>query len=316
MVNNELINILKDRTPQGKNAVDLLMDIIPISKEAAYRRLRGDIPFSLEDAISICKKLNISLDLLAGTGQEGTYAFHLDAVFSENPIREYSNMLLGVVNSVRYMGQDPECLSLTAEKMLPGKFILKYDSLSKIYIYVLLYQLFSHSVPNEFSGLNIPDSIFPLHKEIADVMHTVNSVSVIDKRVVIDFIEIVKYFHLLGVISKKEIDQIKQDMHLMLNDLEQCASTGRSFHGKKMDLYICNVSFDCTYTYIEGAGYKAGSVGVYCINHISSMNPGICDTHKRWINSLIRFSYLISASGELQRNRFFQEQRTHIDSMF
>ena len=85
-MNAELINILKKRTSEKQNTVDLLMDIVSIGKEAAYRRLRGEIPFTLEEAVSICSRLNVSLDVLAGTKQEDIYAFYSNAVFSNKPM--------------------------------------------------------------------------------------------------------------------------------------------------------------------------------------------------------------------------------------
>lgn len=316
LINDELIKALKIHTPEKENTVDLLMNITPLGREAAYRRLRGEIPFTLSEAAVICKEFNLSLDLLIGSSQKDTHAFHLNAIFGEKPMDEYALMLTGVYNQVKYMIEnEPHTFSYRAYRGLPQEFMYKYDSLSKIYIYILIYQLYLQSSPKGLFEIQIPDKIFSLHKSTASVMEKIDSILIMDKRIFVEYIEIVKYFYGLGIVSDEEIAEIKKDLHLMLNDLEKCAITGKTPSQKKLDVYISNISFDCTYTYLEGSDFQACSVGIYCINHLTCTKPSITQNHKLWIKSLIRFSTLISVSGELQRNDFFNKQRNFINTL-
>jgi len=316
LVNDDLINALKKNTPEKKNTVDLLLSIIPLGKEAAYRRLRGEIPFTLDEAIAVCRSLNMSLDLLIGTGQKDIYAFHLNAIFAKDPMEGYANMLKDILRGVKHiMEKDPDCFSYRAYKALPQEFVYRYDSLSRIYIYILFYQLYLHSTPKGLLDIEIPREIFELQMETSEIMQDVDSVLILDKRIFMDYIEIVCYFHGLGMISDDEIIKIKMDLHLMLDDMEKCATAGTSLHNNKLDIYISNISFDCTYSYLEGAGYNACSVGVYCLDHLTCERIPVSENHKSWIKSLVRFSTLISVSGELQRNEFFNHQRSFVDEM-
>ena len=56
-----------------------LSELLNIGKEATYRRLRGEVPFSLYEAIIISKRLGISLDSLAGSVYNRNLAFELKA---------------------------------------------------------------------------------------------------------------------------------------------------------------------------------------------------------------------------------------------
>lgn len=49
-LNTGLISAMKEKLPQGTNLANLLMDILYIGKEAVYRRLRGEVPFTLAEA--------------------------------------------------------------------------------------------------------------------------------------------------------------------------------------------------------------------------------------------------------------------------
>lgn len=315
-INDVLINALKKKTPEKDTTVNLLTDIIPISKEAAYRRLRGEIPFTLEEAITVCKSLNISLDMLIGIRHNDNYVFHLNAIFAKEPIQEYCKMLTDISKGVQYViNRDPEAISYRAYKSLPLEYVYKYKSLAKAYIYVLFYQLHLELTPKELQEIPIPDKIFSMQQEISQVMHNIDSMIILGKHVFLDYIEIIQYFQGLGTITEEEINQIKNDLLLMIDDLEHCATLGTTLNNKKLDMYISNISFDCNYTYLRGADYETCSVGVYCLDHISCLRPSVSKIHKVWIESLTRFSTLISVSGESVRNEFFHKQREYVNTM-
>lgn len=314
-ISRELINILKERSPEKGQAVNLLMDTIPMGKEAAYRRLRGEIPFSLEEAAAICRKLNVSLDALAGMKNSDIYGFYTNAIVSDDPMSGYNKMLRQIVDTIEYLKGVPGSISYRACAALPLEFVFKYDSLSQMYIRILFYQLYLLTTPKSLIDIEIPNEVDAAQKSVALVMQDIEGMLILDRHIFREFIEIVKYFHGLGMLTEEAVVQIKHDLHQLLNDLERCASTGLSLHGKKLDIYISQISFDCSYTYIEGGDVKACSVGVYCIDHLSSDNPQICERHKIWIKSLVRFSTLISVSGELQRNEYFTAQREVVDAM-
>ena len=61
-LNTGLVNAVREKLPSKENLANTLMDILYIGKEAIYRRLRGEVPFTLTEAAIISRKLGISLD--------------------------------------------------------------------------------------------------------------------------------------------------------------------------------------------------------------------------------------------------------------
>lgn len=61
-LNTSLIEAVKEKLPLKENLANLLIDTLYIGKEAIYRRLRGEVPFTLEEAALISRKLGVSLD--------------------------------------------------------------------------------------------------------------------------------------------------------------------------------------------------------------------------------------------------------------
>ena len=57
-----LIRAMKDKMPGGNNLASALTEILCIGKEAVYRRLRGEVAFTFNEAAVISRELGISLD--------------------------------------------------------------------------------------------------------------------------------------------------------------------------------------------------------------------------------------------------------------
>ena len=60
-LNTSLIEAVKEKLPLKENLANLLIDTLYIGKEAIYRRLRGEVPFTLEEAALISRKLDNDL---------------------------------------------------------------------------------------------------------------------------------------------------------------------------------------------------------------------------------------------------------------
>ena len=92
-LNTGLIEAAKEKVPAGANLANTLMDILYIGKEAIYRRLRGEVPFTLAEAAVISRKLGISLDKMIGVSFSNNAVFDLNVVHHSNTFETYHDIL-------------------------------------------------------------------------------------------------------------------------------------------------------------------------------------------------------------------------------
>ena len=83
-LNNGLIKAMREHLPEETNLANYIMDIISIGKEAVYRRLRGEVPFTFYEVSLLSQSLGISLDQIVGTNRAGK---DYPAAVSEYPPR-------------------------------------------------------------------------------------------------------------------------------------------------------------------------------------------------------------------------------------
>ena len=111
MITNELniglIEAAKEKMPTGTNLANTLMDILYIGKEAIYRRLRGEVPFTLAEAAVISRKLGISLDKMIGVSFSNNAVFDLNVVHHTNTFETYHDILTKYVDAFDNIREDP-----------------------------------------------------------------------------------------------------------------------------------------------------------------------------------------------------------------
>ena len=58
---NELISTMRERIPQDMNLANTLADILCMGKEAVYRRLRGEVSFTI-DEVALLSQMKCVMD--------------------------------------------------------------------------------------------------------------------------------------------------------------------------------------------------------------------------------------------------------------
>lgn len=81
---NELISTMRERIPQDMNLANTLADILCMGKEAVYRRLRGEVSFTIDEVALLSQKLGISIDQIVGSHVSNKVTFDLNLLHASN----------------------------------------------------------------------------------------------------------------------------------------------------------------------------------------------------------------------------------------
>lgn len=90
-LNNGLIKAMREHLPEETNLANYIMDIISIGKEAVYRRLRGEVPFTFYEVSLLSQSLGISLDQIVGTNRAEGAVFNLNV--ADAPVISITTMI-------------------------------------------------------------------------------------------------------------------------------------------------------------------------------------------------------------------------------
>ncbi|MDD6209971.1 MAG: hypothetical protein PUB21_05130 [Bacteroidales bacterium] len=314
--NSELINAIKEKLPEGTNLANTLMDYLHLGKEATYRRLRGDVPFTLTEAATLSQKFGISLDKLAGAVSDTNAIFNLNLVQHDDPVETYYSIVKNYTELFTMLVEYPESELSTSSNIIPQTFYLKYDALSRFRLFKWMYQHEKIDCLKHYEDLELPSKLLEKQKEFVAISQLFKRTSYVwDKEIFPRIVTDIKYFSSIQLISEESVRILKDELFKLLDELEEIASKGKFTTENEIQIYISNINFEATYSYVETPHFHIALIRVFAINSITSRDEKIFHNLKEWIQSLKKFSTLVSQSGEIQRIQFFNAQRKIVDTL-
>ena len=313
--NTNLIEAMKEKLPLKGKLADMLMDTLYIGKEAVYRRLRGEVPFTLQEAALVSRKLGISLDKIIGISFKSNAMFDMNIVDYDDPFESYYNILYKYVRLINTLEDDPNSSLGTSSNIIPQTLYLKHDLLAKFRLFKWMYQN-KYIQCKSFEELELPQKLINIQKDYVDMTKHFHSIDYIwDSMIFQHLINDIQYFSSIYLISNEAKEDIKKELFLLTNELEDLATKGKTENGNTVRIYVSHINFEATYSYVETNNIQLSLIRVYSINSLTTMDNEIFCSLKEWIQSLKKFSTLISESGEMQRIQFFKQQREIIDTL-
>ena len=213
------------------------------------------------------------------------------------------------------MQDHPQSTMGTSSNIIPQTLYLKHDLLAKFRFFKWMYQN-KYIQCNNFDELEIPAKLLNIQKDYVDMTRHIHSRDYIwDSMIFQHLINDIQYFSDVHLISDEAKMQIKEELFLLTDELEELATRGKTKDGNTVRIYVSHINFEATYSYVETNSLQLSLIRVYSINSLTTLDHEIFHSLKEWIQSLKKFSTLISESGEMQRIHFFKQQREIIDTL-
>ena len=315
-LNNGLIKAMREHLPEETNLANYIMDIISIGKEAVYRRLRGEVPFTFYEVSLLSQSLGISLDQIVGTNRAEGAVFNLNVSNNMSQMESYHDILKRYHKLFTFAKEDPKSVLSAACNIVPFTFYSPYERLTKFRLCRWMHQNNGMKITASMSDIVVTEKILESQRKLMQECRQVPSTyTILDNNIFQSLVREIKYFAGLNMLSDDDIEVMKQELNRLLDEMEQISARGEYPNGNKVSLYLSNINFEATYTFLEKGSFQLCMFRLYAINYMDSQHPEICRAQKEWIQSLKRYSTLISQSGEIQRMIFFTKQREIVDTL-
>jgi len=316
-IHNRLLNAIKDKVPAGTNIANLLTDILYIGKEAAYRRLRCEVPFTLEDVATISKALSISIDSIIGHKDNNkSKPFQLKLTRRVDPeMGDYAQMeeFLYVLNLNR---NNPYREIGSSTNIFPQTIFLNNPYITKFYMLRWLYQWDGLDNVKCLDDIVISPKLTDIYKRYVEESMYINlTYYILDNQIFYYLINDIKCFAEVNFISKEDVVALKADLMKLIDRMEDLSNKGCHETGTKIQFYLSPINYETTYSYLQMDNFYLSRIKAFTLNATVSLDKDVFDRLKKWIESLKRLSVLITESGEIQRVQFFNEQRALVNTM-
>ena len=310
------VSELEKKIPKKTLLAKFISEALFIEKESAYRRLRGDVQFSFSEVMCIAKKLNISVDQIMEVVPMKSRPFYLKLTNFAEPeeidyqmAEEYNNVLKDIC-------MEPMTEIGVSSKIIPDRFHIQHEHLRKFYLFKWIYLYGSRDQLKNYKNSKTSDRMIHILEEMYYLYEQIKfTYYIFDKSLFKDFIEDIAYFKNIELIDYEEVVSLKEELLSVTEHIERLALDGVNEYGNRVDFYISNVSFETGITCLDSSKYTLTFLRTFSVHDIASLDAFTLQQAKIWLQSLKRTSTKISESGEIERKKFFNEQRRIIETL-
>ena len=312
----KFISVLHEKISHKGPLVNSIIEMLDIDKDAAYRRLRGEVSFTFTEICKIAKHLGISIDQIAGIDSilrkpcQIRIAKHVNT--SDIDYELFSDYL-EILKSVMY---NPDTKLMESGNMLPYYLFFDFDYFTR-FILFMWNQSSSYADAHPYHKIIIPEQLREIQKECCLCARHFNStIYVWDSTIFQRLTSNIKYFSNLHFINDEDVLLIKKELFEIIDFLENLTIQGKHKDtGKEISIFISETIFDTNYSVIKSKNLRLTFIKVFLLNASVSLDEDIYNETEAWIRSQKRMSTLITVSGEKIRTSFFETQRKIIDTL-
>lgn len=315
-LHEKFLEVLKEKIPERGKTASFLIDLLFIEKEAVYRRLRGEVPFTFAEIALITRKLNISLDSIlevVPTYRGQSYRLYGQDFFNLTEVD--LTMSRDYVASIRAASRNEYSEFGFAASIIPMHFSVRFQLIFRLYMLKWMYQFGGN--PNltlPYGKIEIEEKLREIHLQYLKEIETIKYTYFIWDELLIFYItNDIKYFNSIQLISNEEVALIKEELSSFLTYLERLSYTGKYDTGNAVEVYVSNLNFETTYSYLTSNNFALAMISTFTLSAGTSLEPEACENMRMWLHSLKRTSTLISTCSEIDRATFFRKQREYLD---
>ena len=309
-----IIENLKKHLADHHSLADFLMLHLNISSDSAYRRIRGETSFTVQELSVLSEKTGASPNELMGTGSNGIVPF-VPTLANELPYSYtgYLQQIAKQVNDVMAL-QDPQIIY--ASKDIPFFHCLLYPELA----------YFKHhfwtNIVMESDGIRVKpylpdqddDTIRHLQKDILKRYCSIQSSEIWNTESIngtlfqIDFYRNAGYFD-----NAAQIRTLYDKLAETLGHIEKEAALGKKYlPGTNYDIvadnfhmYYNQVTLSDNTILVSSSDIKIAVLNFGILSYLTCFDRGFCHSISRELDNLIRRSTKLSSGNMRHRSMFF-----------
>ena len=311
------MKIILARYPKKHQLAEALMDLLQIEHEAAYRRIRGDVTFSIHEIVKISSAWNISLDEITSISS-GKIPFQMQPINYIAPSEQELKFLQNVIKSINYLKDFPDTEFMDICNKLPRQLLAGFSYLSQFYLFKWMYQYVNGTKsPVPFSQIVISEEKCRLTADYYQAIKNVpNTNFIFDRMIFNHLVHEIQYFHSIMMISNKEKEVIKKDLYGLLDYLLEVTINGCYPETQnKVNFYISELNVDTNYSYTFTNLANICFIHVFDKFEIYTYDAETVKNFRTYMQLKKRTSNYISGMDEKSKIEFFNKQRQIIDSL-
>jgi transcriptional regulator with XRE-family HTH domain len=318
IINTTQINFIKkikDQLPPQFLLVNELADLLGLSNDSAYRRIRGETDLSIDELKKICAHFKVSLDDELDSASEAVTFSYKAIDHNDITLEKYLTAIHTDISKIEKFEQKD---IIYAAKDIPLFHHFQFPELAAFKIFFWMKSILncpSHE-GQVFDTSCIESKDVEMGKEILDIYIKVPATEIWTEETLNSTLKQLEYYWESGFIPNKEdalllCDQITE----MMQHIQKQAEKGIKYASDKepvnnegnFKLYFSEVMIGNNNILVNIGNVQVTYLTHNTLNYLITTNPSFCSETDYWLKNLMKKSILLSGASEKQRNQFFRK---------
>jgi hypothetical protein len=314
-LNKMLAERILEKIPSTVKPVEYLMATLGLARESVYRRKRGELSFSFKEIVKLSKDLNFSIDEVIDKngGDKVVFDIRNNALYDSE--ETFTVMLKGYLNLVKkkYEAHQVE-ITITQNRVMPI-YALRFRHLFKFIYYKWMHQGYQVPLNFYYADVAVPAEILALKDKLILYINQISNYTfIIDPLTYKNTFDEILYYYERGLLTKEELLILKEDLLGLLKHTESLVQRGVSDFGATYQFYLSSLNIESNTIYAKYDDIAESFLWLYYVNPINTNDKYMCAIHKRWVDSMRRYSSLITHSNEILQTKFYNEQYKYLEN--
>jgi hypothetical protein len=308
-----LFQRIRGKMPQQHCIADTVSEILHVSYDSAYRRIRGETPLVLEEAAALCRHFNLSLDQVFESKSNDVLFRNVRIRGQQYSYRQYLEDLHLQLAALRDFRQK-EIIYISKDLPLFHNFYFRPLIAFRYFFWMKVQLTHPDFEKQQFDSTVLPVEIEQLSRELARIYCGIPSTEIWNTESINSTISQIEFSRDSGHFSKSaDIKSVYEALEESIQHIKSQAEQGCKFmpgespvaRNERFSLFYNRVVLGDNTIMVIADSVRTAFINYGNLNYIETTDEEFCNDLCKDFNNLIRRSTQLSQSSERQRNHFF-----------
>jgi len=310
--------IAKNRLSSNLRLADVVGDVLRVSPDSAYRRIRGEKELSVNELIKLCQYFDISVDSIINYQSDNILFKYTPLDMTDmNNYYTYMKSLNVLFNEISG-SKEKEIYFMALD--VPVVHFMPFLELTLFKIYTWFQSINNvHLSYEQFTAqLDIP-LLSNIYSSIGNAYKQIPSTEIWTNSTLSPLLHLMDHYSDLNCFEKKETaNLICRQLYQLVENIEKYAEQ----EAKEAEageapfrMFLSPVDIMNDFMITKRDGITVTSIKLYTINGIFTSNEFFCNEVEKWMKDTTSKSLRLSGASAKERYLFFQNLKNQVGSL-
>ena len=314
---------LRQVIPQNVSLANEMSDLLEISADGAYRRMRGETVLSMDEMVKLCRHYKIPPDILANPDDTAATFYFRKMIQDESGFKDYLQNILNDLQKIN-ASNPKQIIYAASDPPLFHQFYHPEYAAFKMFFW----QKCILNIPAlEGKKFNIADTkpeLAEMCRKISELYIQIPSIEIWHEDTIVSNLKLIEFAWDSGLFrTKADALKICLMFSSILSLVEKQAGKSSKFMQEEkwaenegnFTMYHSEFLLSNNHIFVTAGTSRVLYLSHNTFNTMATTNTVFCNETEAWLKNLIRKSLQISGVAEKQRHTFFKRCQEKITAL-